>query len=243
MKHVELGALKAHLTGGLDRSGSGAGPVLVLMHGYGAPGSDLVPLWRQLRVPRELRFVFPEAPISLDPSDSSSYAPRAWWHIDIARLQLALQTGRAQELVNETPAGMAEARERVHSMLDAIERDLGVPRERLVLGGFSQGAMLAADTVLQSERSFAGLVILSGALVSASSWRPRMALRSGMRVLQSHGRADPILPFAVAEMLQNELGQAGLRVTWLPFNGGHAIPDAVLEALGQFTYETLGKTP
>ena len=60
MRQLKLGTLTAHVTGGTDRDGGGAGPVVVLLHGYGAPGTDLVPLWRELAVPHEVRFVFPE---------------------------------------------------------------------------------------------------------------------------------------------------------------------------------------
>ena len=55
--------LQVRIAGGNDRDGGGSGPVVVLMHGYGAPGDDLVALQRVLTVPRDVRFVFPEAPL------------------------------------------------------------------------------------------------------------------------------------------------------------------------------------
>ena len=107
-----------------------------------------------------------------------------------------------------------------------------------MIGGFSQGAMLATDIVLRSARPFGGLAIMSGTLVSHSEWLPLMAARKGLPVLQSHGRADPVLPFAIAERLRDELGAAGLPVEFTPFNGGHGIPGPVLDGLARLIQRT-----
>jgi len=59
-------------------------------------------------------------------------------------------------------------------------------------------------------------------------------------VLQSHGRDDPLLPFAMAEKLRNALAAAGLEVTWVPFDGGHGIAPNVIDQLSGFLAEALG---
>jgi phospholipase/carboxylesterase len=225
MREVQLGALRARIAGGTDRDGGGTGPVVVLLHGYGAPGTDLVPLWRELSVPQAVRFVFPEAPLEL------GFGGRAWWHIDMARLQDRFSTGAVARLTAEVPEGSAESREAVLGLLAALERDFGAKPETTVIGGFSQGAMLATDVVLRTQRAFAGLAVLSGTLISHHEWQPLMSARKGLPVLQSHGRSDAVLPFAVAEQLRDELSAAGLTVEFIPFNGGHGIPGAVLEGL------------
>jgi phospholipase/carboxylesterase len=53
-------------------------------------------------------------------------------------------------------------------------------------------------------------------------------------VLQSHGRGDPILPFDLAVRLRDHFRTAGLQVEWLEFNGGHGIPDGVVQAMSRF---------
>lgn len=68
MREETFGSLRVRITGGADREGGGDGPAIVLLHGFGAPGHDLVGLWRTLRVPEGTRFVFPEAPLSLGPA-------------------------------------------------------------------------------------------------------------------------------------------------------------------------------
>jgi phospholipase/carboxylesterase len=240
VREKRLGDLDVVLAGGPDREGGGDGPLLVLLHGFGAPGTDLVPLFRALRAPREVRFAFPAAPLVLDPTVPPEVAPRAWWMFDFERLNRALAGGpeSALELAREPPPpGMAEARTAVDAFLDACEKELDAPRERIVLGGFSQGSMLACDVALRSERPPARLVLLSSAPVHEPELRVLAPKRAGMRVLQSHGRADPILPFAGGEYLRDLLREAGLDVEWLAFAGGHGIPDAVVDRLGPFVAE------
>jgi phospholipase/carboxylesterase len=226
MRELSLGALNARVTGGTDREGGGSGPVVVLMHGFGAPGTDLVPLWRELSVPHAVRFVFPEAPLDL------GFGGRAWWHIDMARLQERFDQGSAERLIADVPDGIAEARGALLELLDALERDFSCKPETTIIGGFSQGAMLATDTVLRSERKFAALAVLSGTLISHEEWLPLLPARRGLSVVQSHGRADPVLPFTLAEQMRDEFRAAGLEVEFIPFNGGHAISGAALDALG-----------
>jgi phospholipase/carboxylesterase len=230
MRIVELGGLRVRLTGGTDREGGGEGPVVVLLHGFGAPGDDLVSLWRVLRAPPGTRFVFPEAPLSL--AALGMPEGRAWWMIDIARFQ---RTRTPQDLANlmaQVPDGLAAARGRVVAMLD--ELDAALRPSKLVLGGFSQGAMLAIDVALRTDRALAGVVAMSGALIAEDDWRALAPKRSGLAVVQSHGTRDPILPFAAAEALRDVLVGAGLAHTWVPFAGEHAIGPQVLDAVGAF---------
>ncbi len=227
MKELKVGALRARLCGGVDREGGGSGPVVVLMHGYGAPGTDLVPLWRELEVSRDVRFVFPEAPLDL------GFGGRAWWPIDMSRLQDRFTTSAADRLSAEVPPGVDDARAAVLELLAVLRRDFSAAPETMVIGGFSQGAMLATDTVLRSQHPFGGLAVLSGTLISRLEWLPLMPARRGLPVLQSHGRADAVLPFAIAEQLRDALSGAGLPVEFIPFNGGHGIPPAVLDGLAR----------
>lgn len=231
MKTLTLGGLTARVLGGTDGAGGGDGPVVVLLHGFGAPGDDLVPLGAALGLPRDVRFVFPAAPLSFSMGFGES---RAWWMIDMERLQRAMMLGQARDLSGEDPEGLAPARERLVALLDDAERLLGAAPERTVLGGFSQGAMLSCDVALRTGRPLAGLVLLSGTLLAASAWQPRMAARAGLRVFMSHGRQDPLLPFSGSARLRDLLVEAGLGVEFVEFRGGHEIPGGVLARLQAF---------
>jgi phospholipase/carboxylesterase len=206
--------------------------VVVLLHGYGAPGDDLVSLQRVLAVPPEVRFVFPEAPLS--PPELSAFGGRAWWPIDMVELQRAQAEGRERSNSESAPAGMSEARAQLLALLDELERELSVKSEQIVLGGFSQGSMLACDVALRSERPFAGLALLSSTPLCVSEWQPLMAARKGLPVLQTHGTHDNVLSHNRAQALRDMLEQAGLAVTWLSFRGGHELPSEVLTALQTF---------
>src|SRR5262245_35185840 len=149
MRKLRFGKLDAWLAGGSDREGGGSGPVLVLLHGFGAPATDLVPLWRQIAGPREMRFVFLGAPIILEPGRPDDVAARAWWMIDSAEMRRKAAAGRIDERIERVPAGLAEAREALLGAGTAIEQELEVPSSSIVLGGFSQGSMLACDLTLR----------------------------------------------------------------------------------------------
>ncbi|MGQ0555666.1 MAG: alpha/beta hydrolase [Nitrospiraceae bacterium] len=237
MRTVHMGGLKVRLTGGVDGQGSGNGPVIMLLHGFGAPGDDLVPLADVIDAPAGTRWLFPEAPLSLNMGFGDS---RAWWIIDFARIQEDRAAGRIRDLSVEVPQGLALARERMLAFLKELPRQLPVDYKKTVIGGFSQGAMLTCDTVLQTDYPFAGLVQLSGNLLAQAVWGPLMRKRKGLPVFQSHGTQDDILPNIGAERLRDALTQAGLAVEWHNFRGGHAIPEMVLRRLGPFLTKRLG---
>jgi phospholipase/carboxylesterase len=232
MRDKTYGGLRVRLTGGPDRQGGGDGPLVVLMHGFGAPGEDLVPLARVLDVPREVRFAFPEAPLDLGPE---AMGGRAWWWIDMERIARAAMTGQPIDRSQEVPEGLPEARASVIEMLGELGRSLSP--SHLVIGGFSQGAMLACDVALRTDMSLAGLLLLSGTLIAEAEWAPLAPARRGLRTLVSHGQSDPILPFGAAERLRDFLRGAGLDVSWIPFRGGHEIPPAVLDGAAKLIRE------
>jgi phospholipase/carboxylesterase len=236
MRHATFGRLDARVVGGTDGAGSGDGPLVVLLHGFGAPGDDLVPLARYLSAPKRTRFLFPAAPIRLPAFLGDS---RAWWMIDLERRIETMMRGGLEELTREVPEGLAEARELVVELLDAAERELGADPEQIVLGGFSQGAMLALDVALRSGRTLAGLALMSGTLLCAEEWGPLMTSRAGLPVLLSHGRRDPLLPYALAVNLRDRLIAAGLQIDWLEFDGAHEIPPEVLERVGELIHRAI----
>ena len=231
MREDLLGGLKVRLVGGSDGRGGGDGPVVLLLHGFGAPGDDLVPLADVIEVPRGTRWLFPEAPLSLNMGFGDS---RAWWIIDFARIQEDRAAGRIRDLSVEIPQGLALARERFLAFLKELPRQFQIDYKKTVIGGFSQGAMLTCDAVLHTDYPFAGLVQLSGNLLAQSVWGPLMPTRKGLPVFQSHGTLDDILPHIGAERLCEALTQSGLAVERHSFRGGHEIPEPVLQRLTGF---------
>ena len=228
METKNLGPLRCRIVRkGAAREGN---LTVVLLHGFGAPGDDLAGLADVIPFPDGSTLVFPEALHDMVDLAGPMYrGARAWWMIDMARLEVAINTGAIRDLTNEVPDGLAEARSAVIAMLDALDA------KRLVLGGFSQGAMLSLDVALRdSKRNIEGLVLMSGTLVAEREWTPLMKARAGLPVFQSHGTADPILPYQIAEKLRDTLTREGLNVTFERFAGGHGIPPAVMARLGEW---------
>jgi len=191
-------------------------PRVVLLHGFMGIPDDLAPFARSLGV--RARFTFPEGLVDLAPLGLRG---RAWWPVDAESRADSVATG-PRDLSQFVPAGLDAARTHLDRLLDELERE-GTPAP-LVLGGFSQGAMLSCDLALRSQRPLAGLALFSGARIAADAWRSLYGSRHGLRAFVSHGRSDADLSFAAAESFHTELAAAGWDVTWCPFDGGHEIP-------------------
>ena len=218
---------------GLTTRVVGNGPVTcILLHGFGAPGDDLVALAQYIPLPdpTRVRYVFPAAPIELGGLYGDS---RAWWRLDLAKLEQDLRTGAVRDRRGEVPDGLLEARTQVTRFLDELKARYNLDDSKLVLGGFSQGAMLSLDVALHRTTPPAALVLMSGTLIAESEWRPLYTKLAGVPVLQSHGRVDSLLPFMIAELLRDDLTAAGAKVEFIPFNGGHEIPPPVLLQAGK----------
>lgn len=230
MEIVSLGALRAVVVGpGLAEK---ADNTVVLLHGYGAPGTDLVGLAHQIPTKQTTRFIFPQAPHTIE-GMSGPDAGRAWWHIDMMALQVARMTGQDDQLAAQVPDGLLEAREALSTTMEALEQS-GVASEKTFLGGFSQGAMLSCDWSLRSDKPLAGLVQLSGTVICQTEWTSLLARRSGVQVFQCHSPDDQVLPFRLALRLQELMKEAGLQHQFVSFRGGHGIGPEVVEGLGAF---------
>lgn len=218
--------------------------VVVLCHGFGAPGHDLVPIGDELFALRpeladSVEFIFPAAPLSLE---SLGYGGgRAWWHIDMEELVGAVESGNLRILRDRRPQGIDEARDELLLLLDEVRQKTKLPHNRFVLGGFSQGSMLAVETALNWGEPPGGLCLWSSTLVSEAQWRANATRLKGVPVVQSHGRQDPILPFAAAISLRDLLAEAGANVNFLEFNGPHTITLPGLEALTEMLERLLAR--
>jgi phospholipase/carboxylesterase len=106
--------------------------------------------------------------------------------------------------------------------------------DRLVLGGFSQGAMLSIDVALAGEPAVDRVAVLSGVLLQDSVAGLRSPRDPKPAVFVSHGRQDAMLPFEGGERLKDLLARHAFPVTWRPFDGGHEIPSAIVRDLAAF---------
>jgi phospholipase/carboxylesterase len=204
---------------------------VVLLHGYDMRPEDLEPFSHSLNVPA--LFHFPRGPL---PSVSGN---RCWWPIDQEKRSRQLQSG-PRDLFEEAPPGRAAARDRLCAFLDELRASS--PKLPLLLGGFSQGGMLACDTVLCARQPVSGLAMLSSSRIAFDDWQANREALAGLPVLVSHGTHDADLAFAAGEALRDFYRNSGARVTWQPFEGGHEIPLVVWRALRRLITELTRKT-
>lgn len=209
---------------------------IILCHGYGASGEDLVSLaepicdWLESAAD-QFQFIFPAAPLS--PPELAMYGGRAWWAINMAKLLTASQSGSFSELHELEPPGIDKATQQLSECVEAVLDAIG-DVEAFALGGFSQGAMVTMNAALQSDMRVPELLVqFSGTVVCRPQWQTAMA--SGRLaetfVLQSHGRMDTVLPFSSAETLRDLLAKEKVTHQFIAFNGPHTIP---MEAMMQF---------
>ena len=188
--------------------------LVVLLHGYGADGNDLIglaPHWQNQLPGAE--FVAPNAP------DRVPDAPSGFQWFPISRLD-----------PHEMRDGMAMAAPRIEEFLEAELARLQLPPERLVLAGFSQGAMLSLHLGLRRATPPAAIIGFSGLLaVPPPEGQPRPP------VLLTHGDADTVVPVNAMFAAATALGRAGVAVQWHMAPGmGHGIDPEGLAIAGTF---------
>jgi phospholipase/carboxylesterase len=241
VKLTQFGDLNCRLVGAEDQSPQ---TLVILCHGFGAPGHDLVglgPAVYQLapNLVGKVAFAFPEAPLSLDFAGFGQ--ARAWWHLDLEAIERARIIGLERSLAEEEPEGLEPAYNLLKETCMGLLEHLGLGLENLVLGGFSQGAMVTTDLALHLPVAPQELYIFSGNLLHAKRWIPRMAARGKMEVFVSHGQQDPILPYTGAESLAAALQDHQANVEFLPFDGGHTIPHDAIRRLAERLSELCGR--
>ena len=204
------------------------GTAVVLLHGWGAPGDDLVDLARMMVSARpRARFFVPAAP--LPEVDGGG---RAWWHLDPYH---APEFARDDQAPARAPhPDLKAARVAVQSVLRTV-RQRYAP-DRLCLAGFSQGAMLSLDVALDAAPPVDRVAALSGLLLVDSLDGLRAARAARPAVFMSHGRGDGRLPFSAGARAQELLQRHGYQVAFHPFEGGHEIPPEIVSALGAFLF-------
>jgi phospholipase/carboxylesterase len=215
---VEIAGLHTTVVGEPD-----APVTLVLLHGYAMQTADLTPFAHSLGVPA--LFLVPRGPIA---SPAGGYA---WWEVDIEARNRSMSCG-ARDLAGKSPLGLGAARHQLGQFLDAVAAQFQ-PR-RIVIGGFSQGGMLALDFVLRGSSRVDGLILMSASRVAVEEWQPRRTRLDGLPVFVSHGQADRDLAFAAGAALRDFVLDSGARVSWVPFEGGHEIPLVVWRGLRKF---------
>lgn len=185
---------------------------VVWLHGLGADGNDFVPIVPELGLSEHgVRFVFPHAP-SMPVSINGGFVMPAWYDIRDGDL-----TRRNDE------AGLRESARRVEALVTR-ERERGVPANRIVLAGFSQGGAVAAHLALRHAEPLCGLVMLSTYVVVPEKLAAeRSDANAALPIFQAHGTHDPMVQVERGEAARDLLTELGYAPEWHAYPMQHEV--------------------
>lgn len=200
-------------------------PWIIFFHGFGADAHDLESLKEYIHLKGAVNYRFPngvfEVPIG------PGWTGRAWWPLTLSSLP--------SDWSDYTPEPMDALVPAIMKMIT----DLKIPWNKIILGGFSQGAMLATEIYLQAPETPLGLVSMSGSLIRQTEWTQKLENRKGAKIFLSHGENDQVLPAKGTQKLLNLCKQKGLETQFVSFAGGHEIPPKVLNGISQYINELI----
>lgn len=206
----------------LDPPGGQARSTVIWLHGLGADGHDFEPIVPHLGVDPALdvRFVFPHAPAIAVTLNQGMVMP-AWYDIAEADLQR-----------RHDEAGVRRSAAQVRAL---IEREVarGVPAERVVLAGFSQGGAIALFEGLRHPHRLAGILALSTYLVCEETlMSERGEANATTPIFVAHGELDPMVPITRGEHARDRLAALGHPLQWQSYRMQHQVCMEEIEDIG-----------
>jgi phospholipase/carboxylesterase len=202
---------------------------IIWLHGLGADCYDFSPIVQALNLPPNLhcRFIFPNAP-TRNITINGGFPCRAWYDIySLNRLEEEDITG-----VHASETGIAELIKREH--------EHGIPYQRIILAGFSQGGAMALYTGLRYQHSLAGILALSCYLpLSSSHSIENNEHNKRTAILQMHGKNDNVLPFDIGKQTHHYLTQHQFNATFKALDTGHEVSADQITGIRQWIIETL----
>lgn len=200
---------------------------VIVLHGLGADGHDFVPVAQMMDAGVGVRYVFPHAPM-MPVTINNGHVMRAWY--DIRHADLAQR---------EDEAGLRASQERVAALV-AREIERGIPSEKIVLMGFSQGCAMTLLTGLRLPHRLAGLVGMSGYLpLPETTAQERNPANQDTPVFLGHGTADPVVPIGRAIASRDLLQQLGYPVQWHEYPIPHSVSPEEIADIEAFLRQVL----
>ena len=205
---------------------------VIWLHGLGADGYDFEPVAFQLTetAPLPVRFILPHAP-SLPVTVNGGMLMPAWF--DIVEMANPGKTDWS---------GIEATREKIERLIKR-EIQLGIPSQKLVLAGFSQGGAIALHTGLRYDQQLAGILALSTHIGDANeSTLPSLhAANMDTPLLMIHGQDDPIIPISLAKASRDTLINKHYTVEWIEYPMMHAVCEEEINAIAHWLEKVLNK--
>ncbi len=202
---------------------------IIWMHGLGADSADFVGLIEQFNLPSNhgIRFIFPNAPFR-NITVNHGMRMRAWY--DIYDISL---------ITKEDSAGVQNSEATIANIIKH-QIDMGIASEKIILGGFSQGAAMALHTGLYYPSTLAAIVAFSGYLPLKSDFDENSSVANkNTEVFMGHGMFDPVVPYNVGQATCKHLEQLGHTVLWHAYPMAHAVCPDEIHALSIFVRKVL----
>jgi phospholipase/carboxylesterase len=200
---------------------------VIWLHGLGADGHDFEPIVPELELTKPVRFVFPHAPIR-PVTINNGMRMRAWYDI--------FQFGGGRE----DDAGLRASQKLVDEMI----RAQGLPPEKIVLAGFSQGGAIVLQTSLRYPERLAGVMALSCYLPIASTVAAeRSDANKSVPIFMAHGQYDDIIPIDRARASRDALVKMGYNVDWHEYPMPHSVCAPEIAHISAFLTKILGTDP
>lgn len=186
---------------------------VIWLHGLGADGYDFANMVPELHLPEELaiRFIFPHAPVR-PITVNNGYRMRGWY--DITGFSISSR---------EDAQGIKESEQAIATLIQQ-QQALGIPSQKIILAGFSQGGAIALHTGLRYPEPLAGIIGLSTYLPLASTLaHERNPANQPTPLFLAHGTNDSVVPFAWAEMANKQLTAMGYAIDWHTYPIDHTV--------------------
>lgn len=141
--------------------------------------------------------------------------------------------------------GVRRSHRELLELIAHLETAHGIPCERLAVIGFSQGCLMALETVLRHPRPFLAAVAISGWLHREDEWPAGFgAALPRQRILATHGRLDPVVPMALAAPRIAHLRSLGAPVAWAEYDKDHTLdPDEELADIRRHLLDAAASVP
>jgi phospholipase/carboxylesterase len=201
---------------------------VIWLHGLGADGHDFADIVPQLHLPENLpiRFIFPHAPIR-PITINANMRMRAWY--DIYSLE---------DLTQEDEAGILQTEKSINELIRA-EIDNGIPSNRIILAGFSQGGAMALFAGLRYPQPLAGILALSTYLPLAN--QPLQTANRNIPIFMAHGRFDPVLPMSLGQQTYMLLKKLNYPIEWHEYPMEHQVCAEEIAAISQWLRQQFTK--
>lgn len=202
---------------------------VIWMHGLGADGNDFVPVVPELQLGElgPVRFIFPHAPVQ-PVTINNGMSMRAWYDIYMPDL-----------VRREDETGLRASQQAIAALI-ARENSRGIPSERIVLAGFSQGCAMALQTGLRHPEKLAGIIGLSGYLpLAATLEAERHTANHQTPIFLAHGTMDPVVAFERAQATLEALEKQGYNVKFKTYPMPHSVCLEEIHDIAAFLREVL----